>query len=532
MAAVHPRVGLFAFPTGHYHRREMPAPDAPPIDFSQPLSLRAQLDRAVAAVPDKTALVGAGGRLTFAELADEVSRAATVLDTLGVQGGDRVAVSLPNDIDITVALMGIWARGAVFAGVHTVLAPPEKRYLINDCGPTLHLTADPLADVGASCSIGLDEWRSRIADAEPMDPWPETDPLTAAAIAYTSGTTGNPKGVIHSQHNALLQGAVAASRGSYDADDVFLCVHPLTILNLQVLNGLTTIQSLSICAIADRHDPVSLARWIREEGVTHFAVVPTVAYDLLTHPDVDPGDLATVTKPRVGGAGMPESVKLLFEERFGAKPATSYALTEGPTLVARQDPVRPIIEGSCGRPLPHIEVQVLDDADRPVPTGEVGEICFGPRRDGPWAGVYRTMLGYWGLPELSAQALRVGMVHSGDLGRFDADGELYIVERRSQMIIRGGNNIYPAEVERVLGADGRVAECCVVGRPDDRLGEAVVAFVQPATGVEVNTGDLLALCRANLAPYKVPSEICFVEAFPRSPLGKIARSQVETTARG
>ena len=510
----------------------MAVPEAPPIDFSSPLSLSAQLDRALDAVPDKAALVGASRRLTYAELADEVSRAATVLDGLGVRAGDRVAVSLPNDIDVVVAFLGIWARGAIFVGVHTVLAPPEKRQLINDCQPSLYLTSDLSEQAGTPRVIGLDEWRSRLADAEPMNRWPEIDPTAVAAIAYTSGTTGNPKGVMHSQHNALLPGAVAVARGSYDAYDVFLCVQPLTILNLQVLNPLTTIQAHATCAVADHHDPVSLARWIKQEGVTHFAVVPTVAYDLLTHPDVHPHDLATLTKPRVGGAGMPEPIKLLFEERFGAKPATSYALTEGPTLVARQDPDRPIIEGSCGRPLPHIEVQVLGDDDQPVPTGEVGEICFGPRSDGPWAGVYRTMLGYWGLPELSTETLRGGMVHSGDLGRFDAHGELYIVERRSQLIIRGGNNIYPAEIERVLGADSRVAECCVVGRTDERLGEVVVAFVQPAIGVEVTAEDLLALCRANLASFKVPCEVCFVESFPRSPLGKIARSQVQTMAKG
>jgi len=320
------------------------------------------------------------------------------------------------------------------------------------------------------------------------------------------------------------------ARGSYDVDDVFLCVQPLTILNLQVLNPLTTVQAHGTCAIADRHDPVSLARWIKQERVTHFAVVPTVAYDLLTHPDVHPDDLATLTKPRVGGAAMPETVKLLFEDRFGVKPATSYALTEGPTLVTRQDPDLPIVEGSCGRPLPHIQVAVLDDDGRPVPTGEVGEICFGPQRDGHWAGVYRTMLGYWGRPDLSAEALRGGVVRSGDLGRFDADGELYIVERRSQLIIRGGNNIYPAEVERVLGADSRVAECCVVGRPDPRLGEKVVAFVQPAAGANVGVEDLLSLCRVNLAPYKVPDDVRFVEAFPRSPLGKIARAKVQAMA--
>ena len=297
-----------------------------------------------------------------------------------------------------------WARGAVFVGVHTVLAPPEKRYLIDDCQPSLYLTTDFSEGAGAPQVIGLDHWRSRVTSADPLDPFPEVDPLAVAAIAYTSGTTGNPKGVMHSQHNALLPGAVAVARGSYDADDIFLCVQPPTILNLQVLNPLTTIQAHATCVIADRHDPVSLARWIKQEGVTHFAVVPTVAYDLLTHPDVHPHDLATLTKPRVGGAGMPEPVKLLFEERFGAKPATSYALTEGPTLVARQDLDRPIVEGVAGGPCP-------------------------------------------------TSRCRCSTTMTGP-------------------------------------------------------------------------------CRLNLASFKVPSEVWFVEAFPRSPLGKIARSQVMAMAKG
>ena len=218
----------------------------------------------------------------------------------------------------------------------------------------------------------------RVAEAAPLDPWPKCDPLAVAAIAYTSGTTGNPKGGDAQPAQCPVAGGGGRGRGSYDADDVFLCVHPLTILNLQVLHGLTTIQALAVCAIADRHDPLSLARWIKQERVTHFAVVPTVAYDLLTHPEVHPDDLSTLTKPRVGGAAMPESVKLLFEERFGTKPATSLGITEGPTLVTRQDPDRPIIEGSCGQALPHIDVQVLDDDDRPVEGGEVGRSASDP----------------------------------------------------------------------------------------------------------------------------------------------------------
>ena len=224
--------------------------------------------------------------------------------------------------------------------------------------------------------------------------------------------------------------------------------------------------------------------------------MPTVAYDLLTHPDVHPDDLATLIKPRVGGAAMPESVKLLFEEQFGVKPATSYALTEGPTLVARQDPDLPIIEGSCGRPLPHIEVQVLDEDDQPVPTGEVGEICFGPPPGRPLGRGLPNHVGAtgaaptsrlkrceaaWSTPATWAVSMPTASCTSSSAAASSSS--------------RGGNNIYPAEVERVLGADVRVAECCVVGRADDRLGEVVVAYVQPAAGVDVGVEDLIALCR-------------------------------------
>ena len=228
---------------------------------------------------------------------------------------------------------------------------------------------------------------------------------------------------------------------------------------------------------------------------------------------------------------MSEDVKKLFTDRFGVRPATSYALTEGPTLVTRQDEGHDYGEGNLGPPLPHIEITIRDERGAVVPPGDTGEICFGPTSQGPWAGVYRTMLGYFGRPVESDVALGDGVVHSGDVGRLEPDGSLVLVDRRSQLIIRGGSNIYPAEIERVLALDPRVVESCVVGRLDPRWGEVVVAVVQVADEASVTEAELLALCRHHVASYKVPAEIRFSAALPRGPLGKVARADVAKLVR-
>ena len=176
--------------------------------------------------------------------------------------------------------------------------------------------------------------------------------------------------------------------------------------------------------------------------------------------------------------------------------------------------------------MPHVEIRVLDDAGRPCPAGEVGEVCVAPAGSGPWAGVYTPMLGYWNQPEATARALRDGVLHTGDLGTLDASGQLRIVDRRQDLILRGGANVYPAEVERVLHEDARVAACAVLGRPDQRLGERVVAVVQLEPGAQADAAELVAHCRAKLARYKVPDEIRFEAELPRTPMGKIRKHEL------
>jgi acyl-CoA synthetase (AMP-forming)/AMP-acid ligase II len=251
--------------------------------------------------------------------------------------------------------------------------------------------------------------------------------------------------------------------------------------------------------------------------------VPTIVHGLLTHPDVDEDDLASLTRPEVGGADCPEEFRELYRKRFGREVLLGYGLTEAPTAVTLERPEGPHLPGCVGPALPHVRVSVRDDAGRELPAGEEGEVCVEPPSDGPWAGFYTPMLGYWNRPEATADALRGGLLHTGDVGALDADGNLFLRGRKGDLIIRGGANVYPAEVERVLHEDARVAACAVLGRPDERLGERVVAYVQAAPGEHLDAEELRTHCAQRLARYKIPAEFLFVEDFPRTPMGKIRK---------
>lgn len=280
----------------------------------------------------------------------------------------------------------------------------------------------------------------------------------------------------------------------------------------------------------DRVDGIGMAEWIRDAEVTTFSAVPAMVHDLLTNPAVTDEHLASITSIGVGGADMPDAFRRLYEQRFGTRVGTGYGLTEAPTAVTIEDVTQPPVPGSCGRALPQVSIHVLDDDDRPVPVGEVGEVCVGPATSGEFADVYRPMLGYWNRPEASAAALRNGLLHTGDLGTLDTDGNLVIKDRRNDLILRGGANIYPAEVERVLHDDPAVAACAVIGVPDERLGERVVAFVELADGRTTTEAALKERCAAELARYKMPDSITFVEAFDRTPMGKIRKDPLRNHA--
>ncbi len=520
------------------------APEGRPIPWDGPQTAGEVLDRALATDPGREALVGRHERLDYAGLERAVNRAAAALRRLGVRGGDRVAMATGNHPPLVVAFLATMRLGAIWAGLNRQLAGPEKRFLVDQVGASV-LLGDARAVEQVAPHRGELPALRHLIDAEPSraSEWSELmaaeagderptariDPFAPAAISFTSGTTGHPKGAVHSQHNMLVvvarDGLLASPVVPADSAERRGVCLPLTLLNLMILGPLGSCAFGHACVAIDRVDPVGLAEWVLRERITSTALVPTQLHDLLAHPDVDVAQLATFFRPAVGGADCPPAWREQFAAR-GFPVGQGYGLTEAPTSVTLGLPDdRP---GTSGRALPYVRVVAVDDDDAELGPDEIGEVCVGPVDDGPFAHVYTPMLGYWGDADASARALRGGLLHTGDIGSIGADGLLTIRDRKHDMIIRGGANVYPAEVERVLAQDDRVTASAVLGIPDERLGETVVAAVQLAPGAAATEDELRAHCATELAGYKVPDRIVVVDELPRTPMGKVLRRELRS----
>jgi long-chain acyl-CoA synthetase len=488
--------------------------------------------------PSRTALVDARRRYSFAELDEAVNRAAHLLHGRGVRAGDRVAACLPNRAEIVIAFLATQRLGALWVGIAKPLAAPEKRYLLEDSGACVYLVSPDLAlearDIAPAslrevievdAGAGLDRWSRLLAEASATPLAADIDPHAPAAIAYTSGTTGFPKGAVHSQHNLVLMGAVARECGFYPPDMAHGVMLPLTTLNLLVLVPLLTLQSGAPCVVLDVKKGAQLAQRVREERIGHFTAVPAIYHDLFTSPDVAQADLASLVQPEMGGANIPPAIRDVYRQRFGKEICVGYGMTEAPATVTRTRPDATFTPGLCGHPLPQFRLEIHGD-DGPRPAGEVGEICVLGASEGPFAGAYTPMLGYWNKPDATREVLRDGRYHTGDLGKLDEHGQLFVLGRKKELIIRGGANIYPAEVERVLHELPGVAAAAVVGVPDERLGERVVAYVELTPGAAWDEAAARARIERELARYKWPEELSVVASMPRNAMGKIVKGQL------
>ena len=330
---------------------------------------------------------------------------------------------------------------------------------------------------------------------------------------------------MHSHHNVLVPGAVQATLGGYTPSTVRGDCFPMTILNMQILTSLLIAQAGAKQVFMDCIDAQGVAAWVREEGVTHLTSPTALLYSLAHDTAVQPSDLESLERVLFGGGDCPQPIMDAFEAKFAVPVEGTYGLTEMPTA-ATMDRRGEHVRGASGIALPHVDVCIRDEQGDELAAGEPGEVCIEATREGAWAGVYTPMLGYWRKPEATAEALREGRLHTGDIGILGADGALRIVDRKNLLIVRGGANVYPAEVERVLHEDERVEACAVVGVPDERLGERVAAWVQRAPGATVEAQELLDRCAAQLARYKVPEHIEWIEAMPRNAMNKIARREL------
>jgi long-chain acyl-CoA synthetase len=456
-------------------------------------------------------------------------RFAHALGRLGVAPGDRVLVLLPNCPEVLQAYGGILKAGAVIVPVVFLLGPAEVRHILEDSGAKVVVTAPEFVDklggwTGPVVLVGAGErgpsWAEVIAAEPDTFTLVDRDDRDLAVILYTSGTTGRPKGVALSHDNLASNARSAAALYELDRTRWSLMVLPLShSYGLTVMNAGNILGTKGV-----------LLRWFNPEGVLtaiqryrveSMSAVPAMLLYLLHYPDADRFDTSSMRVWGSGAAPLPLEIVEPFEKKFGGRIQEGYGLTEASPVVSghRLSGVRKL--GSVGQPIPGVEVAILDDDDRPLPTDAVGEVCVrGPN----------VMQGYYGLPEETAQTLRNGWLHTGDMGRLDADGFLFIVERKKDLIIRGGFNIYPREVEEVLYAHPAVAEAAVVGMKDPMLGEDVLAFVTLKPGASADAATLIAFCQGRLAKYKCPKQVRFLDALPKTPIGKILRKELRGLA--
>jgi long-chain acyl-CoA synthetase len=450
------------------------------------------------------------------------ARAARALARLGVGVGDRVLVLLPNCPEVMQAYGGILRLGAVIVPVVFLLSPDEVRHILEDSEARVVVTSPelvskvegwtgPVVLVGGGPD-GLD-WETLLAREDEDAPIVPRQPSDLAVILYTSGTTGRPKGVALSHDNLAANARAAASLYELDRTAWALAVLPLShSYGLTVMNAGNILGTRAV--LLRWFNPELVLETIERFRVQSMAGVPTMYVYLLHYPDAGRFDTSSMRSWGSGAAPLPLEIVEPFEAKFGGRLMEGYGLTEASPVVSahRLSGVRKL--GSVGQPIPGVQVAILDDEDRPVPTGELGEICVrGPN----------VMLGYYRRPEETARTLRNGWLHTGDVGRLDTDDFLYVVERKKDLIIRGGFNIYPREVEEILYAHPAVAEAAVIGMPDPVMGEEVLAFVVRKPGAEAEADAIIAFCQERLAKYKCPRRVRFVPSLPKTPVGKILK---------
>jgi len=475
------------------------------------------------------ALVIGERRIGYEELDRAARGFATGLRERGLLPGDRVALLVPNLPEFTIAYFGILYAGCTAVPLNVLLAAPEVAYHLEDSGARL-LVAHPLfggpAREGARKAGAAIVWAggeegesvAELAEAPPLPALHPTSPLDTAVILYTSGTTGRPKGAELTHANLLLNCAVVVPRlVPTGPGDVALATLPLFHSFGQTCIQNATIAQGATFTLLPRFTPGEAFEIMERDRVTLFAGVPTMYFALLHHEGGRSHDLASLRYCLSGGAPMPAPVMRAFEERFGVAILEGYGLSETSPVASFNMLDRPRKPGSIGYPVWGVEMAILDEGDEPVPDGERGEICIRG---------HNVMKGYLNRPEANTETLRGGWFHSGDIGVRDQDGAFSIVDRKKDMILRGGFNVYPREVEEVLYAHPAVAEAAVIGVAHESHGEEVKALVVRAPGQEVRAEDLVVWCKERLAAYKYPRLVEFVDALPKGPTGKILKREL------
>jgi long-chain acyl-CoA synthetase len=488
------------------------------------------LAEAARAAPQAEALVCGGRRLRYEEYLSCAAGFARELEALGARG-ERVATLLGNSIEACVAAYGILACGAQHVPLNPLYTPRELGLILGDAAPRVLIAEAALAPSVAPLSGAqviaageggrrFDAWRG---EAPSLGRLP--DPGSLALLQYTGGTTGRPKGVDLTHRAIATNVAQREALLPTRAGERILCMMPVSHSYGMAMGLFLAAWCRGTLVLLPRYAPEDVLAAVEKERISIFPGSPTVFAGLLAHPRFASTNWRSVHTCYSGAAALPEQTLKRWREAVGAPMYEGYGQTEaGPVLSF--NPVRgPVKPGSVGVPVPGTEIEIVDveTGARVLPAGERGEI----RARGP-----QLMRGYRNLPQETAQALRGGWLYTGDIGEFDAEGTLYIRDRKKDMLIVGGYNVYPHELEEVLVMHPTVLEAAVVGVQDDYRGELPVAYVALRPGVQADSDELLAHCRANLARYKVPARIHLVAALPKTSVAKTDKNALRRLAAG
>jgi long-chain acyl-CoA synthetase len=499
-------------------------------------NLATMLTETAIATPDATAHTFMGAATTYRELDEHSGRLAAGLVETGLTPGQVVALQLPNLPHFPVAYFGALKAGLVVLPLNPLLKAPEIEYHLADSGAAIMIGFDSMHQEAAKAceqlgiplhlvsfsQQGLPEGARPLAELIAPGPLSEPggdvrpgNPGDTAVLIYTSGTTGKPKGAELTHFQLYMNCTISGQLFGARPDDVTLAVLPFfhvfglsSVLNVSVRYG-------GALSIVPRFDPAAVVDALERDKCSVIAGVPTML-QALAEQNLSGRDLSRLRVAVSGGASLPEDVLASFETALGIRVLEGYGLSEtaSTTSFNRADDRRAL---SVGKPIWGVQMRIADDSDQPLPAGRdnVGQILIRG---------HNVMKGYLGKPEDTESALRGGWLHTGDLGYQDEDGFYFIVDRSKDLVIRGGYNVYPREIEEVLFAHPAIAEAAVIGRPHERLGEEVVAVVVLRPGSDLSESDVIAYCKERVAAYKYPREVRFVAELPKGPTGKVLKT--------
>lgn len=483
--------------------------------------------------PDRTFVFCDEKEYSLRLLNENACRVAANLAKRGVRPEEKVVLLMGNCMEFLYLFVGLGRIGAVMVPVNPTLKPDEIAYIVNNADATTIVAMPDFAPMLPHLKAALPNLRHVFflgeeapEGAEPfpvlLEPVDEIPAIMAtehsdAALIYTSGTTGMPKGVVLTHRNYVWNARSVAHSNHLRPDDRFLLVLPLFHVNAQVVSVLTPLIGGVDLVLMTRFNLHGILPMIAKYKVTIMSGVPTIYNMLASMGKAKQHDVSSIRYFVSGAAPLPEDTYDAVQKVFARPMIMGYGLSEATCASAVADHEDPIRWNSCGPALRYTNMRIVDKKGHDVPVGEVGEIVV----SGP-----TVMKGYYKNPEATKEVLKDGWLHTGDLGRFDEDGYVYIVGRLKDMIIRGGQNIYPAQIESVLMKMKGIEEACVVGVDEPRWGQEVLAVIKLAEGQSLTEQEISDFCKEHLAQYKCPRYVRFVDGFPKTPTGKVKKNLV------